>query len=116
MPLVDVSGNEGGADFLHRGPIFAKVGITSGTTEIVRGAVVAHWPAFGVNKYVAGPTVADENAGDQVPVMPSIDFEGKGFAEFWQTEPIEAKVGVIGLVIIIVLLIGFEHPAIGVKI
>ena len=79
--------------------------------------VVAHTPPPGVNVYVVGPTLAEENAGDQLPEMPSMDVPGKGFAEFWQIGPIAAKVGVTGSVTKIVIGYGFAHcPGSGVNV
>jgi hypothetical protein len=48
-------------------------------TTVVTFIVVveAHWPAVGVNVYVAVPRVAVLTAGDQVPVIEFVDVVGK---------------------------------------
>jgi hypothetical protein len=43
-------------------------------TVIIKVVVVAHWPNVGVKVYVV--VVVLSNAGDQVPVIPSIDVVG----------------------------------------
>jgi len=47
--LFELAGNFGGVDFRQSGPIWVKVGVTSGTIVIFIFAVVAHWPVLGVN-------------------------------------------------------------------
>jgi hypothetical protein len=49
MLLVEIDGNAGIVAPLQKGPTKAKEGVTLGVIVIVRGAVVAHCPAFGVN-------------------------------------------------------------------
>jgi hypothetical protein len=49
MPLFDVAGNAGAVAFKQSDPIGLKVGVTFGFTVTVSVAVVAHWPASGVN-------------------------------------------------------------------
>lgn len=49
MPLVDVVGNVGATEPEHIGATAAKVGVALGFTVTVNVAVVAHWPASGVN-------------------------------------------------------------------
>ena len=56
--------------------------------------------------------------GLQVPVMPSRELAGSsGGTEFWHTDIIQAKVGVIWLVISIPKVVVAPHcPAFGVKV
>ena len=49
MPLFDVVGNAGATAFWHNGPICINVGIICDEIVISIVAVIAHWPAFGVN-------------------------------------------------------------------
>jgi hypothetical protein len=60
-------------------------------------AVVAHWPADGVNVYVVVPAVAVLIvAGLHVPVIPFVEVVGSvGAVEFWHSGPIAVNVGVI---------------------
>ena len=54
------------------------IGIGFGFTVIVKVAVVAHWPAAGVNVYVVVAVLF--NAGAHVPVMPFNDVVGNAFS------------------------------------
>lgn len=47
--LVELVGSLGAFAFRHKGPIWAKVGITRLVMVRVALKVVAHWPADGVN-------------------------------------------------------------------
>ena len=49
MLLLDVAGSAGAILFWHNGPICVNTGVTFGLTVTVNVAVVAHWPAAGVN-------------------------------------------------------------------
>jgi hypothetical protein len=49
IPFVDVVGNVGATEPEQIGAKAAKVGVTLGVTVTVNVAVVAHWPASGVN-------------------------------------------------------------------
>ena len=49
IPLLDVVGNAGAVAFWHSGPICVNVGVTCALIVTLRVAVVAHWPAAGVN-------------------------------------------------------------------
>src|SRR5678815_4634226 len=49
MPFVDVVGNGDNTAPEHIGATAANVGVTFGLTVMVSVAVVAHWPAAGVN-------------------------------------------------------------------
>ena len=82
-------------------------------TEIVIDAVVAHWPAVGVNVYVVVAVVF--KAGDHVPVIPLIDVVGN--AVNVAPEQIGAtceKVGVIlGFTVIVIVAVLAHWPAVG---
>ncbi len=49
MLLLEVPGNNGAVEFWHSGPICVNTGVTFRLTLTVNVAVVAHWPAAGVN-------------------------------------------------------------------
>jgi hypothetical protein len=49
MPFNDVVGNAFKTSPLQMGATGVNVGITFGLTVIINVAIVAHWPAFGVN-------------------------------------------------------------------
>ena len=49
IPLVEVPGNGGAGLFWHNGPICVKIGVIWVEITIFIVAVIAHWPAFGVN-------------------------------------------------------------------
>jgi hypothetical protein len=49
MPLLEVVGNTGAADPTQTAGMAVKVGVTFGLTVTLSVAVVAHWPAVGVN-------------------------------------------------------------------
>ena len=69
-PLVELSGSIPGVVFWQYGPNCVKVGVGGAVILTVMVAVVAHWPAVGVNVYICGPTVAVLMvAGDQVPAI-----------------------------------------------
>ena len=97
MPLFDVVGNAGAAEFWHNGPIAVNVGVTCGLTVMLNVTVVAQLPADGVNVYVVVPAVAVLIvAGLHVPLIPLFDVAGNvGAVEFWQSGPIAVNVGVI---------------------
>jgi hypothetical protein len=108
MPLVEVAGREGADVLRQSGPIWLKVGVIPGLTVIVRVAVVAHWPAAGVNVYVVVAVLF--SAGAHVPVMPLFDVVGKG--ERAAPEHIGAtavNVGVIELVTTISIVVETAH-------
>ena len=52
MPLLDVVGNGASVAPEQIGATALKVGVWLALTVIVNCAVVAHWPAVGVNVYV----------------------------------------------------------------
>ena len=76
--LFELSGNTGAGSLEQSEAICVNRGVIEGSTIIVIGVETAHWPAFGVQVYIVGPTVADENIGTQVPVIPSIDVVCNG--------------------------------------
>jgi hypothetical protein len=49
IPLLDVVGNTGAAEPTQTAGIAVNVGVTFGLTVTDMVAVVAHWPAVGVN-------------------------------------------------------------------
>ena len=49
MLLLEVAGSTGAILFWHNGPICVKVGVIWFVITISIVAVVAHWPAAGVN-------------------------------------------------------------------
>ena len=61
MPLVELTGNNGAAEFWQSGPIGSKVGMTCGTTVMESVAVVAHWPASGDWASWPAPASAEES-------------------------------------------------------
>jgi hypothetical protein len=49
MALLELFGRVGAVEFRHSGPIWVNAGVTNGSITISIVAVVAHWPADGVN-------------------------------------------------------------------
>jgi hypothetical protein len=84
IPLVDTVGNAGGAEFRHRGPIAANVGVIWSITTIINDTGAPHCPTPGVNVYTDAPTVVVLIvAGFHVPVIPLVDVSGNtGGVEF----------------------------------
>ena len=81
MPLFDVVGRTGAVLFWHNGPIAVNNGVICGFITIVSVAVIAHWPAAGVNVYVVVPAVTVLIvAGLHVPGMPLFDVVGNAGA------------------------------------
>jgi hypothetical protein len=77
MFSIDVAGKTGAAEFWHKGPMGANVGVTCVATVTLKVAVVPHCPASGVKVYTVVPTVAVLIvAGFQVPVIFSIEVDG----------------------------------------
>ena len=73
--LVDVVGNATKVAPLQIAATCVNAGVIFGFTVIVIVAVVAHWPAVGVNVYVVVAVLF--NAGDQVPVILLVEVVGK---------------------------------------
>ena len=84
MPLADFTGNVGGLEFWHNGPMAANVGITGAAIVIFIVAILAHCPAVWVKVYVVVPTVEVLIvAGLHVPVIPLGEVVGRaGAIEF----------------------------------
>ena len=74
IPLLDVVGNGDKLAPLQIDDTCANVGTVCALTVMVIVAVVAHWPAVGVNVYVVVAVLF--NAGDHVPVIPLLDVVG----------------------------------------
>jgi hypothetical protein len=75
MPLVDVVGSVGAVVPEHIAATGLNVGVMVGLTVTVKVAVVAHWPAVGVNVYVP-VLVLLTVAGLQVPLIPLVEVVG----------------------------------------
>ena len=73
MPSLDIAGNLIPAP-LQTGSTCVNVGTIPGVTVMIIVAIVAHWPASGVKVYVVVAVLS--NAGDQVPLIPLLDFVG----------------------------------------
>jgi len=101
--LVEVVGSGASVDPEHIDPTAVNVGVMLELTTIVMVAVVAHWPAVGVNVYVV--VVVLSSAGDQVPVMPLAEVVGNGASVApEQIGPTAVNVGVtVGLTIIVMV-------------
>jgi len=82
-------------------------------------AVVAHWPAAGVNVYVVVPAVdVLMVAGLQVPVILLLEVPGNnGAVLFWHSGPICVKLGVtFGLTVMVNVVVVAHRPAVGVNV
>jgi hypothetical protein len=115
IPLFEVVGN---ADKVAPEQIeftCVNVGVTFGFTVIVIVAVVAHNPAVGVNVCVVVAVLLI--AGDQVPVIPLFEVNGK--AESGAPEQIDAtcvNVGVtFGLTVTVIVDCVAHTPVVGVN-
>jgi hypothetical protein len=75
MLLVDVVGRVGASAPEQIGAIAVNVGTMVGVTVMVKVAVVAHWPPFGVNVYVADVVLLTV-AGLHVPVILLLEVVG----------------------------------------
>jgi hypothetical protein len=87
-----------------------------GKTTMGNIAVVAHWPAFGVNVYT--PVVMLLTVvGLQVPIMPLVEIVGKiGDILPEQNGIIGINIGVVNEFIVIVFVMPVAHcPEVGVK-
>ena len=106
--LLEVAGRTGAVLFWHSGPICVNEGVTFGLTATVNVAVVAHWPAAGVNVEVVVAVLL--NAGDQLPVIPLLEVVGKvGAAAPLHIAGMAVNVGVIWLVITISIVAVVAH-------
>ena len=117
IPFVEVVGSVGAAAPEQIGATAAKVGDTFGLTVTVKVVFVAHWPADGVNVYVAVAVLLTV-AGDHVPVIPFVEVVGSvGAAAPEQIGATAAKVGVtFGLTVTIKVVFVAHCPAVGVNV
>jgi hypothetical protein len=120
MPLFEVVGKKGGdGESCTRGPICVNVGVIGAVTITFIVAVVAHWPAFGVNVEGVVPAVPVLiEGGSHEPAMPFVEVPGRTEAILpWHNGPIWEKVGVIEVVTTISIVAVDAHwPAAGVKV
>lgn len=119
MPLTDVVGRIGSAEFWQSGPMPSNMGVTWLVISTSIVAVVPHWPAAGVNVYLVVPMmVVLIVSGLHEPTKPSTDvFGNDGGFEFWHRRPIGSKVGTIWDVISISNVAVEPHcPPVGVKV
>jgi hypothetical protein len=116
MPLVDVVGKAAKAAPEQIAATGLKVGRMFGLTVIVSVAVVAHWPASGVNVYVVVAVLF--NAGLQLPLMPLVDVVGKpAKVPPEQIAATGVKVGAMfGLTVIVNVVVVAHCPASGVNV
>jgi len=116
MPSMEVVGNAASVAPEHIGATGLNVGVTFWFTVIVNVVEIAHCPAVGVNVYVVVAVLF--NAGDQVPVMPSLEVVGKAVSV--APEHIGAtavNVGVtFGLTVIVNVVPTAHKPAVGVNV
>ena len=93
-PLLDVDGNVGGVEFLHRGPTCVNAGVTLAVITIFIITVAAQ--DNGVKVYAVVPTtVVLIIDGLQVPAIPSFESRGSsGAVDPWHKGPIWVNVGV----------------------
>ena len=116
IPSLEVTGNAFNVPPEQIGATAVNVGVMFGLTVIVSVAVVAHCPAVGVKVYVVVAVLL--SAGDQVPVIPSLEVTGNGFNV--PPEQIGAtglNVGrMFGLTTIVNVLVVAHCPAVGVKV
>ena len=116
MPLFEVVGNAASAAPEQIGATAVNVGRMFGLTVMVNVVVVAHCPAVGVKVYVVVAVLL--SAGDQVPVMPSLEVRGN--AASVAPEQIGAtavNVGrMFGLTVMVNVVVVAHCPAAGVKV
>ena len=111
---MEVAGS-GFAPPAHIGAITPNVGVTP--VEIVTTVVAftAHCPVVGVNVYVVVFELS--NAGDHVPVIPSMEVAGNGSAPPAHIEAITPNVGVTPVEIVTTVVAFTAHcPAVGVNV
>ena len=116
MPLFDVVSSSLKASPEQIARICVNVGAVSEFTSIVIFTVSAHWPASGVKVYVVVVVLSKE--GDQVPVTPLLEVEGRlDKASPLQIGFTALKEGVIiGFTTISMLDVTAHWPASGVKV
>jgi hypothetical protein len=94
IPLMEVVGRAVIAEPSQNGPTGANVGSTWSVIDMVRVAVVAHWPSSGVKVYsvVAALLIA----GLHAPVIPLLEVVGRAAIEApAQNGPTASNVGVM---------------------
>ena len=117
IPFVEVVGRTGAVDPLHIGAIAVNVGVILELTVTVTVAVVAHWPAFGVNVYVPVAVLLTV-AGLQVPLTPFVEVVGStGATDPGQIGFIAANIGTVcGLTVTVRVAVVAHNPAVGVNV
>ena len=88
IPLSEVVGN-GDTVAPEQTTIGLNVGTVIAFTVIIKLALTAHWPTFGVKVYVVVPVLFIE--GDHAPAIPFVEFAGKG------AKASPAQIGATGL-------------------
>ena len=116
IPFKEVVGNVFNTVPEQMAATGVNVGTILGFTVIVSVAVVAHWPAVGVNVYVF--VVVLFNTGFQVPIIPLMDVVGKGAKlSPAQIGAILAKLGLTnGFTTIVIFAVVAHCPAVGVNV
>lgn len=116
MLLFEVVGSAGAVVPSQNGATAVNVGIVDGLITIVREAVVAHCPVVGVKVYTVVAVLS--MAGLHDPVIPSLDEVGRaGMVSPTQYGPTAAKVGVTGVLIVMVIEAVVAHaPAVGLNV
>ena len=90
--MFDVAGRTGAAEPLHIGAGVVNVGTVCGVTVTVIVAVIAHWPAAGVNVYVPVFVLLTVE-GLHVPGTPLLDVVGNTGA----ADPLHIGAGVVNV-------------------
>ena len=101
IPFNDVVGNADNVPPEQIGTTALNVGITLLLTVIVNEAVVAHWPAVGVNVYVVVAVLF--SAGDHVPVIPFNEVVGN--ADKVPPEQIGATALNVGITLLLTVIV-----------
>ena len=106
---IDVEGSGFSKAPLQMGSIGLKLGVTIELISMVIVVVAAHCPADGVNVYNVVAVLL--KAGDQLPVMPSVEVVGKGLIELpLQTGATCENVGtLVGALTVIVIVAAEAH-------
>ena len=109
MPLLEAEGNNGATEPRQIAGITLNVGCVFGMIEIVKAAVVAHCPVFGVNVYDP-VAVLLTIAGFHVPIMLLMEVAGKtGAGDPLQIGAIVLNVGVVLLFTVTVNVVELAH-------
>jgi hypothetical protein len=119
IPLLDISGKTGGTVPMQKEGISVNEGIIFGGVTVTVSVVdCAHCPGAGVNVYVA-VAVLSTVAGLHVPVIPSLDIDGKtGAVVPIQKEATGVNEGIVfGALTVTVSVVDVAHwPGAGVKV